>query len=939
MGDGLRFSLLGPVRAWRDDQELDLGSPQQRLVLAVLLLAEGRTVGLDQLIDALWSEAPPRTAAHVLRTYVSRLRAVLGPDALLSVGDGYALRAGTCDVADLQRLYGEARYAEALALWQGEPLAGLAGHYADAQRARLAEQRLTALEHRLVHDLDQGKHAEVVAELNTLCAEHPTRERLRGLFMLALYRAGRQAEAIGVYTDTRQLLADQLGVDPSPELAQLYQRIITADPTLAPTPTTPPAPTGQVPRQIPADTADFTGREREVEEMATALRSGQTSALVVSAVAGAGGVGKTTLALHVAHRLAGHYPDGQLFVDLRGAGPHPLEPDTVLASFLRALGCAEAPEDPAERAALYRSTVAGRRLLVVLDNASGLSQVRPLLPGSADCGVLITSRTRLTGLSGAHQVDLDVLDPAEALHLLTRIIGETRVTAERPAAMDLVAACGFLPLAIRIAAARLAARPNWNISTLLDRLADERRRLTELRAGDLAIEATFSLGYEQLDTAHARAFRLLAVPDAADLSLAAAAALLDLPEHEAEDICEELVDVSMLESLTPGRYRFHDLLKIYARSRENDEDARRAALDRLLDSYLATMSAALRLIIPGDRRVGTAELSFADTAAVTDWAEAEELSVLSCVQQAARTPGCDLGRAIALCDAGADVLGADVLGSDSGPYGLSQIGDLLVSAAEEDKTLLARAHYLRGTGRGNNNHLDAATADGLLARDLSLEHGDLTTYARSLNLLALAALARGERPEAANWFQQAVAAWRSSGDLVGQATGLGNLARALSRLGRHGEALAAAREAEQIMRDLGGGQRHPDATYQLGIVLREAGRPQEAVVQLEASVAEYRRQKVRGWEGLALFRAGEAYLAAGQPERALTCAEEALAMLTDLGDEWGQGMALMVLGQALGDLGQPGRSRACLTEALEIFDRLSLSEADDVRALLSAVNA
>ncbi|MFD9944687.1 BTAD domain-containing putative transcriptional regulator, partial [Nonomuraea sp. NPDC059022] len=230
MGDDLRFSLLGPVRAWRGGRELGLGSPQQRLVLAVLLLAEGRAVGGEQLMDAVWGQARPRTAVHVLRTYISRLRAVLPADVVVSVGDGYAVRAGTCDVAELRMLYGEGRYAEALALWQGEPLAGLGGDYAEAQRARLTEQRLAALEHRLGQDLDEGKHAEVVVELSALAAEHPTRERLRGLLMLALYRAGRQAEAIGVYTDTRTLLADELGVDPSPELAELYQQIISADP-------------------------------------------------------------------------------------------------------------------------------------------------------------------------------------------------------------------------------------------------------------------------------------------------------------------------------------------------------------------------------------------------------------------------------------------------------------------------------------------------------------------------------------------------------------------------------------------------------------------------------------------------------------------------------------------------------------------------------------
>ncbi|WP_219825755.1 AfsR/SARP family transcriptional regulator [Nonomuraea typhae] len=944
MADDLRFSLLGPVRAWRGAGELELGSPQQRLVLAVLLLADGRTVGNEQLMDAVWGEEQPRTALSTLRTYISRLRGVLGGGVVFSIGDGYALRGGERDLDELERLYGERRYAEALALWQGEPLSGLDGLYAEAQRARLAERRLTALEHRLDADLDEGRHGEVVSELNALCAEHPTRERLRALLMLALYRAGRQAEAIGVYTDTRELLADELGVDPSPELAGLYQRIISADPALGHAPARPvpaPAAAGYAPRQLPADTADFTGREREVEDMLAALRSGETAALVISAVAGAGGVGKTTLAVHVAHRLAEEYPDGQLFVDLRGSSAHPMEPEVALGSFLRALGMEEPPDELAERAALYRSVLADRRVLVVLDNAAGTGQVRPLLPGSAACGVLVTSRARLIGLSGARQVDLEVMGPGVALQLLARIAGEERVAAERGAAMDLVAACGFLPLAIRIAASRLAARPNWSVATLRDRLSDERRRLAELRAGDLAIEATFALGYEQLTAEHARAFRLLAVPDAADLSLDVAAALLDLPQPDAEAICEALVDVSMLESPSPGRYRFHDLLKIYARSRRDDPGARQAALDRLLDFYLASMGVALDLVFPGDRRPGlvptrSAGLRFADVAGAVEWADKEEPGVLSCIEQAAGCPGTDLPQLVALLD-----LGSEVLGYESDPARYEQLGDLLLTVTEQrgEKVLEARARYLRGITRVSRSALDGAHADAVVARDLSLEHGDLGTYGDSLNMLALVAMSRRELAEAADWYLQAVEVWRSLGNRADLASGLGNMARALSGLGRIGEALDAAREAERIMLELCDGRQDPSAAYQFGIVLCQAGQHSESLVKLAAALAEYRRLRLRTWEGATLFRTAETYLAAGIPDRALDHAEDALAVLVEAGDEWGQGMALTALGRALGELGQPGRSRACLREALDIFTRLGVPEEGDVRALLAAVPA
>ncbi len=327
--------------------------------------------------------------------------------------------------------------------------------------------------------------------------------------------------------------------------------------------------------------------------------------MAVSALAGIGGVGKTTLAVHVAHQARSAFPDGQLYMDLQGAGPRAAEPETVLGSFLRALGTADSaiPDSLEERAALYRSVLDGRRVLVLLDNAKDAAQVRPLLPGTEGCAALVTSRVRMVDLAGAHLVDLDVMSPDEALSLFTKIVGEERVAAERKAALDVVAACGFLPLAIRIAASRLAARRTWTVSVLAAKLADERRRLDELQAGDLAVKATFELGYGQLEPAQARAFRLLGLADGPDISLAAAAAVLDLPVDDTEDLLESLVDTSLLESAAPGRYRYHDLVRLYARAcAERDEhppSERDAAMSRLLDFYLATVSGVYLIERPG----------------------------------------------------------------------------------------------------------------------------------------------------------------------------------------------------------------------------------------------------------------------------------------------------------------------------------------------------
>ncbi|GAB2880532.1 transcriptional regulator AfsR [Streptomyces deserti] len=961
----LRFSVLGPVRAWRGDEPLQTGSPQQRALLAALLLREGRTATAAELIDALWGEEPPSQALAAVRTYASRLRKVLDPGVLVSESGGYAIRGlgeGALDLAVAQDLATEAEKARsagdlchardvlrrALARWDGEALAGVPGPYAEAQRVRLEEWRLQLLESCLDMDLEQGCHAEAVSELTALTAAHPLRERLRELLMLALYRSGRQAEALAVYADTRRLLAEELGVDPRQGLKELQQRILQADPGLAEpsSPAPEPAVVPVRPAQLPATVPDFTGRSAFVRELSEILASSEGRVMAVSALAGIGGVGKTTLAVHVAHQARSAFPDGQLYVDLQGAGPRAAEPETVLGSFLRALGTADSaiPDSLEDRAALYRSVLDGRRVLVLLDNAKDAAQVRPLLPGTEGCAALVTSRVRMVDLAGAHLVDLDVMSPDEALALFTKIVGEERVASEREAALDVVAACGFLPLAIRIAASRLAARRTWTVSVLAAKLADERRRLDELQAGDLAVKATFELGYGQLEPAQARAFRLLGLADGPDISLAAAAAVLDLPAEETEDLLESLVDTSLLESAAPGRYRFHDLVRLYARAcAERDEQPpgeREAALSRLLDFYLATAAGVYVLERPGDQLLAhlapTSQpgLTFTDRKMAGDWLYTEAPCVLACVRQHATGPS--LRRAVDLLFSAKDLAESGV---DARQY--EQVGMAVLTAAERAgdalvqaraRTILAHSHSLSGKFQQADEH----AARGMR---LSVAADDPVSGGYAPNVRGIVAIYQNRYQDAEAYLGEALKAFRADGNRPGEASALSNLSRVHLSAGKPEVAVALAEQALAIYRDVGLTWRLANGKYALGLALSAVGRHNDAMNELNSALPVFQESRQRLWEGMTLFRMAEVSLAARQPARAAAQAEQALALLRGIGGEWRRGNVLTVLGRALGAIGQSGRAHACLTEALAIYEKLDRPEAAEVRGLLSRATA
>ena len=968
----LRFSVLGPVRAWLDEASLPTGSPQQRALLAALLLRDGRTATAAELIGALWGEESPSQALAAVRTYASRLRKVLGSGVLVSESTGYAIRSlreGTLDLTVAQDLAAEAEKAkstgdlcharnllnQALDLWDGEPLAGVPGPYADAQRVRLEEWRLQLLESRLDMDLEQGCHAEAVSELTALTAAEPLRERLRELLMLALYRSGRQAEALAVYADTRRLLADELGVDPRPGLRDLQQRILQADPGLA-EPSAPLAPEPAAapvrPAQLPASVPDFTGRAAFVSELSEVLSLAEGRVMAVSALAGIGGVGKTTLAVHVAHQARSAFPDGQLYVDLQGAGTRAAEPETVLGAFLRALGTADSaiPDSLEERAALYRSVLDGRRVLVLLDNAHDAAQVRPLLPGTPGCAALVTSRVRMVDLAGAHLVDLDVMSPEEALQLFTKIVGAERVASERKAALDVVAACGFLPLAIRIAASRLSARRTWTVSVLAAKLADERRRLDELQAGDLAVKATFELGYGALDPQQARAFRLLGLADGPDMSLAAAAAVLDLPVDDTEDVLESLVDTSLLESAAPGRYRYHDLVRLYARScAERDEQPpgeRDLAMSRLLDFYLATVAEVYLIERPGDRLVDHLErteypgLTFEDRHAAQDWLYAEAVSLLACVRQSAgpssdrRSAGWPsaLRRAVDVLWAAIDLAES---GANSKEY--ETLAAIMRDAARDAGdprtearalTTLAFVHHISGS------RFDVAVQEAKRATELAISADDPLTACWSSNISGVVALYQNRHDEGEAHFTHAIDSFRVCEDRPGEASALCNLSRIHLATGRTESAMALARQGTAMYDDMGHALKGANGRYALGLALTQSGQLAEAADNLQQALRVFRDSRQRLWEGMTLFRLAEADLAARKPAQAAPNAELALTVLRGIGGEWRRGNVLTVLGRALHGIGQLDRARVCWNEALGIFTSLGAPEADEVEDLL-----
>ncbi|MFE2547454.1 BTAD domain-containing putative transcriptional regulator [Streptomyces sp. NPDC059355] len=883
------FRLLGPVEAWSDEGQLAIEGRKPRALLAALLLERGQVVSAETLIDRVWGEFPPDSARTLVQTYVWVLRRALG-DVIETKPAGYRIRVASASTdrdrfaeltAQGSAAAAEGRHAEAaalftqgLGLWRGPALGGIGGALAVAA-AGLDEERLAVMEARAQAQLGADTPVDL-AELRALVAAHPTRERARTHLMQALYRAGRHAEALEVFAQGRQALAAELGVEPGPDLQALHVSILRAGGALtghasAPTAACVPEAEGEaggergdgdpgavpVPALLPPATADFTARVRPLAELVRYLvgSGGDTAstrtALPVCVVSGTGGVGKSALAVEAAHRTAEAYPDGHLYADLSGATA-PANPEEVLARFLRALG-RPVPDSLHERVDLYRTTLAGRRTLLVLDDAGSEAQIRPLLPGTASCAVLITSRSRLPALTGAHRIELDVLGPAEAVALLARVAGAERVAAEPAAARSIARLCGRLPLALRTAGARLATRRHWTLRTMVERLSDEHRRLDELAVGDIAVRASVALSYEALDDRARRAFRLLGALGVPDFAPWLVTALLDTDACAADDTVERLTDAHLLSVASGGhgvglRYRLHDLHRVYAAERAAAEDAPqllRDAATRALGSWLwlirrhAAAAPSGELEMCAHYTTARAGAPVAENAAA--WYESEAAALVAAVERAAALDLAIPAREVALA-----------LGSSS--FGVA-------NRFEE----WWRTH-------------DAAIAAARRA-------GDRSGEAMLLAGLGQLRYSQDRYTEALTYFEQARALVEKTDDLRSLAVvlaGTGSVHREQGRFAAARAALSRAADGFRVSRDDAG---LGYASRLAASVDLEQGRHGQALTTLEEAHSAYRRLGSRRGVALTLRTTGLVHRALGDHCTAERLFEEALGMLQDLGDE------------------------------------------------------
>ncbi|MER5478469.1 BTAD domain-containing putative transcriptional regulator [Streptomyces sp. NPDC002734] len=847
---GLRFGVLGPLQGWSGPSRLHLGGAVQERVLATLLLEPGRMVPVTRLVESVWDDVPPTTAAHQVRKAVAHLRRRIpdGNDLIITDGPGYRVSVGE-EQLDLIEFGSHLRSAadavhegrvgdavralrHALSLWRGPVLSGTGGRVIEGAATALEERRLAAAEQYLELRLGLGEAAELIADLRDLIVQHPMRESLRGLLMLALYRGGRQAEAMEEYRKVRELLAEELGIDPGPQLTKLYEGILHEAPELAapgpvaasPRPITPPAvlPTASTagaetpaaaPCTLPQDLSDFTGRHEELAALLNHVKArNETSEgyTPLIAIDGMGGSGKTSLAVRAARQAADLFPDGQLHIDLRGytPGEPSVTPSSALDSLLRALGTPgdRIPDDLEGRAALWRSTLAGRRTLLLLDNARDVGQVLPLLPAEPGCLVLVTSRARLLDLDGAEWISIGPMSEDDGAQLLTEMLGEARVAAEPKASADLVELCGRLPLALRIVAARLRNRPRWTVQYLADRLHDETRRLEELSAGERSVAATLRLSYQAMAEEYRTSFRLLGLHPGTVIDVHSTAALLGMDTHDAESVLERLLDVHLLEQPEIGLYRFHDLVRNFAQSQGGPatEEVDAQGVEQLLGYYLTVTEEACQVLFPGRKRSSTGLAPYGgelpplqDPERASAWFDREHGSLPAAVALSERH-GLDrhtvwLTRNI--------VFQLNALGRFEDFRHLSQVA---VKAARrvQDLALLGASLSSLGIACWKLGHFDEGIEVTSEGRDIAVRLGEKHTEAHSESTIGLLLTVLGQHAEALPHLERAMALEHELDIPRSQAETLTILSTLYEQWGRYGEAATAARRALEIHRQV-----------------------------------------------------------------------------------------------------------------------------------------
>jgi DNA-binding SARP family transcriptional activator/tetratricopeptide (TPR) repeat protein len=959
MGDAMQFGVLGSLQVTSGDS----GEPQVisaarlRSLLAVLLWRANQPVPADELAELVWDGAPPSGAQEATRALVMRLRRRLDERAaarIVTRAPGYAIEVsgGELDAWLFETLTQQAgaavragrwaeaarTAAEALGLWRGAPLTDIPSQLLrDRWVPHLDQLREQALDWRIEGELHEGRHEQLISELQDLTARHPLREQFHGHLMLALYRSGRQSEALAAYHRVRDVLIADLGVEPGPGLRDLHQRMLSADPALASTGQARPAEAGPqpvTPQELPPAVPGFTGRSAELEALTRLLdRSGERApdAVLISAIGGTAGVGKTALTVHWAHQAAGDFPDGQLYVNLRGYDPgQPMPAANALAGFLRSLGVPgqDIPPEEDQRAARYRSLLAGKRMLVVLDNAGSADQVRPLLPGTPACTVLVTSRDALPGLvirDGAARLDLDVLPLADAVVLLRTLIG-ARVDAEPAAATELAERCCRLPLALRVAAELAASRPAASLAGLAGELAELRTRLDRLAAGDdprTQVRTVFSWSYRHLDANEARTFRLLGTHPSPDFDPYAAAALTGTTLPQASQALDALARAHLVSPTGPGRYGMHDLLRGYARELTATIDtaqARREALTRLFDYYLHTAATAMDVLVPIERnrrpripRPATPLPPVAELAAAQNWLDTERAALVAAAAHTAAQgwPGHTTRLAATL---------SRYLSSHGHlPEAITIFGHALGAArrtgdgAAEATALgeIGVVHWLQGRPQQAVDHYQ-------LARALFGEAGDRAGEARMLGNLGLAETHRGSYDQAARYQQEAIGILGEAGDRVGQARALGNLGLARQLQGSYQEAAGYHQQSLALSRDVGDPQGEAWALDRLGSIDLRLGRYEDSARYLQQALTRFQEIRSTFGEADALGKLGQVYVALGRHTQASGYLEQSLAVSRQMGNSGMEIDALNGLGELHLHTGQIGKARAHHGAALRL---------------------